>query len=368
MLVLACACAGSAPGADPTPTATSGAVPGSVTTDAGPCTPGPGKHVTTLPDVIIPPVDVPELRVDDVELSGETIPGFVVPGIHIPEHTVDGGCLIRDDAAGGCLGAVEIAGDIDLPSLEIPGFTIPTHDAGGAHVDAVSVPRSRARGGHARGARADQVCQRRPDGGGGYVDSVYRDSIYRDSAYRDAIYRNGATRQAICIDGHCTDAVTVPDVSIPSVSVDSASIDSEHIDAQALPGVPAQVYEQDSQTAYIAPADVLFDFDRSDLRADARTALQAIVGDLTVRTPNAAITVEGHTDDVGDDAYNQRLSEQRADAVATWLISDGGINAHRITTTGHGETLPAAPNRHADGRDEPAGRAINRRVVITARS
>jgi outer membrane protein OmpA-like peptidoglycan-associated protein len=370
-LLSACAIGGGDPAQPPTAQSANTVVttaPGSAGQSAtGPCVPGPDKRITTIDDVVIPAVDAPEVRVDDVTLGGHTIPGFVVPGVHIPEQRIDTGCLVHHDAPGGCLGAVEIVSDIAIPSIEIPGFEIPGVDAGGVHLDRVTVPAQRITGGRARGARADQVCQRRPDDRGGYIDSVYRDSIFRDSAYRDSVYRDTVYRDRICIDGSCADAITVPALTVPSVSVDSASIDSGHIDSQTLPGTSAEIYQQDTQTAYLAPADVLFDFDFADLRPDSLPTLRAIATDITAKLPGAAVSVEGHTDDLGDDPYNQRLSEARARSVATWLAAEGGIDNDSLTTTGHGETLPAVPNHHADGSDDPAGRAVNRRVVITAR-
>jgi OOP family OmpA-OmpF porin len=69
------------------------------------------------------------------------------------------------------------------------------------------------------------------------------------------------------------------------------------------------------------------------------------------------VSVEGHTDSIGSDAYNQRLSERRAKAVRDYMISQG-IDASRITTRGFGESKPVADNKTA------AGRAENRRVEI----
>jgi OOP family OmpA-OmpF porin len=74
-----------------------------------------------------------------------------------------------------------------------------------------------------------------------------------------------------------------------------------------------------------------------------------------------AVTVEGHTDSVGDDPTNQRLSEARARAVGDALASRLRLDAARLTTVGHGETRPVASN------DTEAGRARNRRVDIIVR-
>jgi outer membrane protein OmpA-like peptidoglycan-associated protein len=112
-------------------------------------------------------------------------------------------------------------------------------------------------------------------------------------------------------------------------------------------------------------ADVLFDFDRAELRPDARDALRKLAA-VIASTPGP-VTIEGHSDSKGDDAYNQTLSERRAASVKTWLTRDGDIDAARVSTRGLGETKPKVPNAKPDGSDDPAGRQQNRRVEITIR-
>ena len=99
-----------------------------------------------------------------------------------------------------------------------------------------------------------------------------------------------------------------------------------------------------------------FEFDKSSLTAGARDTLQTVVTTLK-NFPDAKIEIQGHTDWIGSDAYNQALSERRANSVRDYLVSQG-IAAGRITTIGYGETQPVATNETA------VGRALNRRVVI----
>lgn len=113
-------------------------------------------------------------------------------------------------------------------------------------------------------------------------------------------------------------------------------------------------------------ADVLFDFDKADLRPDAVASL-AKIATVIAAYPKAPIVVEGHTDAKGDDAYNLKLSQARAESVKRWLVRDGKVGAARITTEGLGETRPKAPNEKPDGSDDPAGRQSNRRVEIVIR-
>ncbi len=105
------------------------------------------------------------------------------------------------------------------------------------------------------------------------------------------------------------------------------------------------------------PNEVLFGFDSDALAAAAPSALDRVVTRMAER-PSAALTIFGHTDDIGDDAYNLDLSDRRARAVRTYLIGRG-IAASRINAAGVGETRPAVPN------DSDEARRQNRRVELT---
>ncbi len=112
-------------------------------------------------------------------------------------------------------------------------------------------------------------------------------------------------------------------------------------------------------------ADVLFDFDKWDLRPEAGPALDKVVAVLQAY-PKAAVLIEGHTDGKGNDQYNQKLSERRADSVRNWLAAHGVGAA--ITVRGWGKSRPVAPNTKPNGADDPEGRQKNRRVEITVRT
>ena len=114
-------------------------------------------------------------------------------------------------------------------------------------------------------------------------------------------------------------------------------------------------------------ADVLFDFDKHDLRPEAVPSLEKVAVVLRAHA-NSPVTIDGHTDGKGSDAYNQPLSEKRAQAVRAWLVKNGGSSAARITTKGWGKTKPIVPNTRPDGSDDPDGRKKNRRVEITVRT
>lgn len=108
------------------------------------------------------------------------------------------------------------------------------------------------------------------------------------------------------------------------------------------------------------PADVLFDFDKAELRVDAQPSLEK-AAELIESYPGAPITVRGHTDGKGSDSYNDHLSQRRAQAVAQVIESRTQRHA---STQGLGKREPVAPNTRPDGSDDPQGRQLNRRVQI----
>src|SRR3984957_14543090 len=103
-------------------------------------------------------------------------------------------------------------------------------------------------------------------------------------------------------------------------------------------------------------ADVLFAFGKFDLQPPAREALAKFSG-IVLAHPGLHLAVEGYTDSVGSDAFNQTLSEQRANTVRAYLIAQG-LDPNSITATGFGKSSPVASN------DTPAGRQKNRRREI----
>lgn len=111
------------------------------------------------------------------------------------------------------------------------------------------------------------------------------------------------------------------------------------------------------------PADVLFDFDKSEIRPDAAETL-AKVADILRRYPKGRAVIEGHTDSKGGDDYNQRLSERRAQSVKQWLQEREKVTEIALETKGWGAKKPVAPNTKPDGSDDPEGRQKNRRVEI----
>lgn len=109
---------------------------------------------------------------------------------------------------------------------------------------------------------------------------------------------------------------------------------------------------------------VNFDFDKSDIRPDAAVILDRTVTLLKTAKYRAVKVVDvGYTDSKGTFTYNQSLSERRAKAVRDYYIRHG-IAADRVLAEGRGETMPVEPNFLPSGKDNPAGRAENRRMEL----
>ncbi len=125
------------------------------------------------------------------------------------------------------------------------------------------------------------------------------------------------------------------------------------------------VQESDTEVRIDLAADVLFDFDKADLLPKAEETLQKAAVLIRQRNAKGTVRIEGHTDAKGSDAYNQKLSERRAEAVKGWFESHG-LPQH-FATAGFGAKKPVAPNTKADGSDDPEGRAKNRRVEIVVK-
>lgn len=110
--------------------------------------------------------------------------------------------------------------------------------------------------------------------------------------------------------------------------------------------------------------DALFAFDRYDLKPAGRARLDRLADDIGKAERVSAIKIVGHTDSKGTEAYNMRLGQRRADTVASYAVSRG-VPAARIAASSMGESQPVAPNTLPNGKDNPEGRALNRRVVVT---
>ncbi|MFM7671828.1 MAG: OmpA family protein [Bacteroidota bacterium] len=105
--------------------------------------------------------------------------------------------------------------------------------------------------------------------------------------------------------------------------------------------------------------NILYDFNKATLQSASFPVLDKLAANL-LANPGVVLEIRSHTDAVGPAAYNQNLSDHRAQSVVDYLIGKG-VKAEQLQATGYGETLPIEPNR-INGKDNPAGRAKNRRT------
>ena len=160
----------------------------------------------------------------------------------------------------------------------------------------------------------------------------------------------GATGKVLPLQGKVTDLKGMS--SAVSGKVDALNAALKDLGARAT----------DTEIRIELASDVLFDFDKSDLRPVAIPSLLKVVT-VMQSYPAYLCTIGGHTDGKGGKEYNQKLSERRANSVKTWLVGHGASN--EMNTQGFGDTKPVASNTKPDGSDDPDGRQKNRRVEIT---
>ena len=159
-------------------------------------------------------------------------------------------------------------------------------------------------------------------------------------------------------DGAITEkpkAMVQPDPVLPTPEVNPAPVPAA-VPAPAPAPAPAAAPAAAVSSKVTYAADAFFDFDKSVIKPEGKAKLDDLVGKVKAINLEVIIAV-GHTDSVGSDAYNQKLSLRRSQAVKAYLVSKG-IDKTRIYTEGKGEKQPVADNKTKEGR------AKNRRVEI----
>jgi len=111
--------------------------------------------------------------------------------------------------------------------------------------------------------------------------------------------------------------------------------------------------------------NILYDFNRADLRPESKKALDGVVS-ILMDNPTIKIELASHTDSVGSAAYNLKLSQSRAQSCVDYILSKG-IDKARIIAVGYGKNRPVAPNSLPNGQDNPDGRQLNRRTEFTVK-
>jgi OOP family OmpA-OmpF porin len=168
----------------------------------------------------------------------------------------------------------------------------------------------------------------------------------------ELVWKNG-TNELCWRDANWTPATAAPgcDGAITPAAAAAATPA-----AAARPAAPAAPVAPPAATKVTYAADAFFDFNKSVIKPEGKAKLDDLVGKIKGINLEVIIAV-GHTDSVGSDAYNQKLSVRRSEAVKAYLVSKG-IEKNRVYTEGKGEKQPVADNKTAEGR------AKNRRVEI----
>lgn len=171
----------------------------------------------------------------------------------------------------------------------------------------------------------------------------------------EMVWKNG-TNELCWRDNFWTPATAAPGCDgaiVPVVAPTPAPVVVAPPPVAAPKPAPAPVV---AATKVTYAADAFFDFDKSVIKPEGKAKLDDLVGKIKDINLEVIIAV-GHTDSIGTDAYNQKLSVRRSEAVKAYLVSKG-IEKNRVYTEGKGEKQPVADNKTAEGR------AKNRRVEI----
>ncbi len=154
----------------------------------------------------------------------------------------------------------------------------------------------------------------------------------------------------------CDGAIVAPKAAPAPASMAPAAAPAATPAKPAVAPAPAPAPAPVAAAKVTYAADAFFDFDKAVLKPEGKAKLDDLVGKVKGINLEVIIAV-GHTDAVGADGYNQKLSVQRSEAVKAYLVSKG-IEKNRVYTEGKGEKQPVADNKTKDGR------AKNRRVEI----
>jgi outer membrane protein OmpA-like peptidoglycan-associated protein len=170
---------------------------------------------------------------------------------------------------------------------------------------------------------------------------------------KEQVAKGEADRNRVLLDARTQEA----DVATAAAKEEQQNAQAARAEAQDAQRELAELQaKQTDRGMVVTLSDVLFDTGAATLKPGADLALGR-VSEFMQKNPNTKLVVEGHTDSVGSETYNESLSQRRADAVKAALVSRG-VQSDRIETVGRGESFPVA------GNDTQAGRQQNRRVEI----
>ena len=351
----------------------------SATASSVPTVPGyrPGE-IPPVPAFAVPPIDVFASNADKAVIQTASSSLSSVPGVTVSPAKCDGNALVS--------GSSVLGGDGSGVTTNSSGTVVNGGDGSGVITQG---PISIVYGGDGTGvytnADTGLSINVNEDGSGVYSTptlSINLDGMgggnYTDSSKTISIINNGdgsgnySTATVSIINngdgsGSYSDStMTIRNNGDGTAVVNGTTVtDAPKVDKVSklgkFPPITSLQPVESCGTLITLEDGVLFDFGKSDIRPDAAQTLKSLAGVLNnAKVPAAHIY--GHTDSVSDEAFNQQLSEARANAVKNDLAKNG-VTA-TMDATGYGESKPVAPNENADGSDNPAGRALNRRVEI----
>lgn len=351
----------------------------SATASSVPTVPGyrPGE-IPPVPAFAVPPIDVFASNADKAVIQTASSSLSPVPGVTVSPAKCDGNALVS--------GSTVLGGDGSGVTTNSSGTVVNGGDGSGIITQG---PISIVYGGDGTGvytnADTGLSINVNEDGSGVYSTptlSINLDGMgggnYTDSSKTISIINNGdgsgnySTATVSIINngdgsGSYSDStMTIRNNGDGTAVVNGTTVtDAPKVDKVSklgkFPPITSLQPVESCGTLITLEDGVLFDFGKSDIRPDAAQTLKSLASVLNnAKVPAAHIY--GHTDSVSDEAFNQQLSEARANAVKNDLAKNG-VTA-TMDATGYGESKPVAPNENADGSDNPAGRALNRRVEI----
>lgn len=334
----------------------------SATASSTPTVPGyrPGE-IPPIPLFSLPAIDVFASNADKAVIDSASSQLSSVEGVTVSPAKCDGSSLIS--------GSTIFGGDGSAVSSSANGTVVNAGDGSGVITEGSTTI---TYAGDGSGTYTNMATMLTitvdADGSGTYTTP---DTTFTLDGKGSGTYTNTSSGETITNDGngsgtHTTRTVTVINNGDGTAQVNGQKVtDAPKVDKAAklgkFPAVESLKPVESCGTLITLEDGVLFDFGKSEIRSDASQTLKKLA-DVLNNAKVPAAHIYGHTDSISDEAFNQQLSEARANAVSGELKKDG-ITA-TMDATGYGESKPVAPNENADGSDNPAGRALNRRVEI----
>lgn len=321
----------------------------------------PSRRDPPIPLFSLPAIDVFASNADKAVIDSASSQLSSVEGVTVSPAKCDGSSLIS--------GSTIFGGDGSAVSSSANGTVVNAGDGSGVITEGSTTI---TYAGDGSGTYTNMATMLTitvdADGSGTYTTP---DTTFTLDGKGSGTYTNTSSGETITNDGNGSGTHTMRTVTVINNGDGTAQVngqkvtDAPKVDKAAklgkFPAVESLKPVESCGTLITLEDGVLFDFGKSEIRSDASQTLKKLA-DVLNNAKVPAAHIYGHTDSISDEAFNQQLSEARANAVSGELKKDG-VTA-TMDATGYGESKPVAPNENADGSDNPAGRALNRRVEI----